>query len=103
MPKLKGKWVFMNFTAKWCFTCKVNEQLVFSTDAFKNFAKEKNLVLLQGDWTKRDQAITTFLEQHERFGVPSYFLQNPDGQIISLGETISIGKITELMNKGLSK
>lgn len=93
MNELKGELVFMDFTAKWCFTCKVNEKLVINTDDFKSLVKEKNIKLLLGDWTKRDEVIGNFLKKHGSVGVPAYFIQKRDGSLIPLGETISISKI----------
>jgi len=89
----KGKLIFMDFTAEWCLTCKVNKKLVLETDGFKELSKKYNLTLLRGDWTKRDDRITQFLLKNNTVGVPAYFIQKPDGSIISLGETISIQKI----------
>ena len=85
--------VFIDFTAKWCFTCKVNEKLVLETPEFKNFVNEKKIKLLIGDWTKKDEAIASFLKQNGLVGVPAYFIQRTDGTLVNLGETISIDKI----------
>lgn len=95
MKSLKDEkqWVFMDFTAKWCFTCKVNEKLVIDTDAFRDLVQRKNLKLLLADWTKRDPIIEAFLKKNGFVGVPAYFIQKPDGTLISLGETISISEI----------
>lgn len=89
----KGKLVFMDFTAEWCLTCKVNKKLVLETDKFNELAEKHNIVLLRADWTKRDDNITQFLKRFNIVGVPAYFIQKPDGTIVSLGETISVGKI----------
>ena len=89
----KGDWVFIDFTAKWCFTCKVNERLVIETNGFKKMVTDKNLKLLIGDWTKRDEAIGSFLRKNGMVGVPAYFIQKPDGTLINLGETITLEKI----------
>ncbi|QDK42368.1 hypothetical protein DOM21_13125 [Bacteriovorax stolpii] len=91
--KKSGDLVFIDFTAKWCFTCKVNEKLVLETNAFKSLAKEYNLKLLIADWTKRDPVIESFLRRNGLVGVPAYFIQNKDGTLINLGETISIDSI----------
>ncbi|HXH74811.1 MAG TPA: thioredoxin family protein [Bacteriovoracaceae bacterium] len=88
-----GKTVFMDFTAEWCLTCKVNKKFVLETDGFKELTEKYKLVLLRADWTRRDDNITQFLRGHNAVGVPAYFIQQPDGKIISLGETISISKI----------
>ena len=89
----QGQWVFMDFTAKWCFTCKVNEKLVLETDGFKNLVSKYNLKLLLADWTKRDDIIGSFLKENGMVGVPAYFIQKPDGTLLNLGETITLSKI----------
>ena len=89
--------IFVNFTAKWCLTCKVNKKLVLETDDFKQFSQEYKISLLEGDWTKRDPEISAFLESHSIVGVPAYFVKTKSGQIKSLGETISIEKIREAL------
>jgi thiol:disulfide interchange protein DsbD len=95
MEQLKntGQQVFIDFTAKWCLTCKVNEKLVLNTKDFKNLVREKNLSLLLADWTKRDETITNWLFSHGKVGVPAYFIITKDGQLKDLGETISIDEI----------
>lgn len=89
----KGKLVFMDFTAEWCLTCKVNKKLVLETPGFKELSKKYDLVLMRADWTRRDDNITQFLKRFGIVGVPAYFVQKPDGEIVSLGETITISKI----------
>lgn len=93
LEEKKGDLVFMDFTAEWCLTCKVNKKLVLETDGFKELSEKYNLVLMRADWTRRDDNITQFLRRFNIVGVPAYFIQKPNGEIISLGETISIGKI----------
>jgi thiol:disulfide interchange protein/DsbC/DsbD-like thiol-disulfide interchange protein len=90
--------VFIDFTAKWCFTCKVNERLVLDTDNFKTFVSENNVKLLIGDWTKRDEVIGSFLKQNGLVGVPAYFVQKKDGTLVGLGETVSIERIKAQIN-----
>lgn len=94
----EGKWVFMDFTAEWCLTCKVNKKLVLETSDFEKLAQEKGLTLVRADWTRRDDNITKFLQNYKIVGVPAYFIQKPDGTIIPLGETISIKKIESNLN-----
>ena len=93
----KGKWVFVDFTAKWCLTCKVNKKIVLETKAFEDFATVNKVELLVADWTKRDDYITDFLRKYNIVGVPAYFIQKPNGEVIYLGETISIGKIKKII------
>ena len=95
MQQLRGQWVFIDFTAQWCFTCKVNEKLVLETSGFRQLVQSKGIKLLLADWTKRDAAIASFLQRHGYVGVPVYFIQKPDGQLISLGEIITLQEIAQ--------
>jgi thiol:disulfide interchange protein DsbD len=74
-----GRTVFVDFTAAWCITCQVNEQVVLSsrtvTDAFVQY----DVATLQADWTKFDQEITDALESFGRSGVPLYVVYPGDG------------------------
>ncbi len=89
------KWVFIDFTAKWCLTCKVNKKLVFNSEGFEKLIEKQDIELLIADWTKRDDYITDFLNKYKIVGVPAYFIQTPTGKVIHLGETISVSKIME--------
>jgi thiol:disulfide interchange protein DsbD len=93
MDTPNSKPIFINFTAKWCLTCKVNKKLVLQSNDFKELVKDTDLQLMEGDWTKRDDSITKFLKSYNIVGVPAYFIKLPSGKIISLGETISLSKI----------
>lgn len=93
MQGLKGQTVFVDFTAEWCLTCKVNKKLVLETDGFEELTEKYKISLMRADWTKRDDTITQFLKSHGAVGVPAYFIQKPSGEVVSLGETISLGKI----------
>lgn len=87
------QWVFIDFTAKWCLTCKVNKKIFLDTDGFYNFAKENKVTLLQGDWTKYDPLISNWLKKYSVAGIPAYFVQDPQGKITYLGETMSLEKL----------
>ncbi len=92
-----GKFVFVDFTAEWCLTCKVNKKLVLETSGFEKMAKKYELVLMRADWTKRDDNITQFLNAHNAAGVPAYFIQKKDGTVVSLGETVSTSKVEDIL------
>ncbi len=94
----EGKKVFIDFTAKWCFTCKVNEKLVIETQSFRDLVATENIHLLLADWTKRDEIIGSWLRKNGFVGVPAYFVINSEGKLINLGETISIDEIKKSLN-----
>lgn len=64
--------VFVNMTAAWCITCKVNEKTSLSTKKTRQLFLNKNVQYLKGDWTNKDAEITQYLEGFGRNGVPLY-------------------------------
>lgn len=95
----QGLATFVDFTAKWCFTCKANEKLVIETEGFKKLVEKYDVKLLLADWTKRDELIASWLRTHGLSGIPAYFIINQNGEIISLGETLSLSKIETALSK----
>ena len=74
-----GRPVFVNMTAAWCVTCLVNERVAIRTDAVRRAFEAGKVVYLKGDWTRQDPAITAFLREHGRDGVPLYVYFPPSG------------------------
>ena len=66
--------VFVNFTAAWCITCKVNELAALRSEAIKTTFEKRGITYLKGDWTNEDPAITAALARFGRSGVPLYLL-----------------------------
>ena len=64
--------VFLYFTADWCITCKVNEQVAINREATAQAFAAAGVEVMRGDWTNGDPVITAFLERHGRSGVPLY-------------------------------
>lgn len=69
-----GTPVFVNFSAAWCITCLVNEQVALNQPETAAAFESEGIALLKGDWTNQDQAITNTLESFGRSGVPLYVL-----------------------------
>ena len=77
--RAQGRPVFVNFTAAWCITCKVNEATTFSSLRVRDAMRARGIVYLEGDWTNRDDAIAAELAAHGRAGVPLYLYYPPGG------------------------
>lgn len=75
-----GRPVFVNFTAAWCISCKVNEQVALRSDGFRKALTDHDVVYLKGDWTNQDENITRVLRAYGRAGVPLYLLYPADPQ-----------------------
>jgi thiol:disulfide interchange protein DsbD len=84
------KRVFINFTADWCITCKVNETLVFENAEVISFLKSHDITLYKADWTKRNPEITEQLKKYNRIGVPLYvFFHTADEKPMILPEILT--------------
>ncbi len=64
--------LFINMTAAWCITCKINERVALNTRETKKLFKDNSVKYLKGDWTNSDPDITDFLALYGRNGVPLY-------------------------------
>ena len=67
-----GSSVFVDFTAAWCITCKVNERIALADPAVADAFRNGGVVALKADWTRQDAEITKILEVNSRAGVPLY-------------------------------
>ncbi len=67
-----NKTVFLDFTADWCLTCKVNERTVLDSAPVVEQLKALNVVTMKADWTRRDATISKLLQKFQRSGVPLY-------------------------------
>lgn len=78
--------VFVDITADWCITCKVNKSRVLNQPDVRAALSADDIVLLRGDWTQPDPAIGDFLRQRDRAAIPFnqiYGPALPQGQILS--------------------
>ena len=98
-----GKLVFVDVTAAWCLTCKVNALAVLDRAPVAQRLRAAGLVALRGDWTRPDPAITAYLQSFGRYGVPLdvvYGPGRPDG--IALPELLTARAVTEAMRLAAS-
>jgi len=65
-----GRVVFVNVTAEWCITCRVNEKLVLAADPVRGRLAADGVVAMQGDWTRPDEDIARYLAGFDRYGIP---------------------------------
>jgi len=80
IPQLvaQGKSVFVDVTADWCITCKANKIGVILQDPVYSRLKEQDIVLMKGDWTTPSDAVTQYLQSHQRYGVPFNIVYGPN-------------------------
>jgi thiol:disulfide interchange protein DsbD len=104
LAELDGHPVFIDFTAEWCLTCKVNENTVLETAAVRAGMERLGVVPLKADWTRKDAEITRWLERYGRAGVPFYLVVPGDRSRdpIPLGEVITPQSVVDAMQEGAS-
>ena len=79
------KRVFIDVTADWCITCKVNKFNVLNKEDVQAALQQPDVVALRGDWTLPSEAITEFLKKRGQVAVPFnqiYGPGMPEGQAL---------------------
>ncbi len=94
-----GEPVFIDFTAAWCLSCQVNEQVAFGSKEVQEKFKDLGVNAFKADWTSRDERITRALAKYGRNSVPLYVLYNgeADAKPQMLPEIITPGIILEAL------
>lgn len=87
--RAEGRGVFVNFTAAWCVTCKVNELSALSSPRVAQAFADQNVAYLKGDWTNRDDTIAGALARYGRAGVPLYLYFPPEGEPVVLPQVLT--------------
>lgn len=88
----EGQMVWVDYTADWCFTCKVNEKRIFSNKAVIDRLKELNVRMVLVDMTARNQTEIDDLARADRSIIPVnliYPADYPKRPAILLEELIS--------------
>lgn len=73
-----GQVVFVDVTADWCVTCKANKIGVLLQDPVYSALTEGDVVPMEGDWTVPSDSVTSYLQDHNRFGVPFNMVYGPN-------------------------
>jgi len=76
--------VFVDFSAAWCVTCLVNENIALNDAQVIQRLKQHKVLKLKADWTDYNPVITEELSRHGRSGVPLYLLYPPQSQGVAI-------------------
>ena len=93
----EGRLVFVDVTADWCFTCKVNEELVLETQEVAAAFESHQVIPMKADWTNRSDTITQFLADHGRYGIPFYMLYRPGQEPHVFGELLTKDSLIQVI------
>ncbi|MFU0963818.1 protein-disulfide reductase DsbD family protein [Kluyvera ascorbata] len=81
----QGKRVFVDISADWCVTCKVNEHRVLNQPEIIAALNQPDVVALRGDWSQPSDLITAFLQTRNSYAIPFNQVYGPgltDGKIL---------------------
>jgi len=95
--RTEGKPVFVYMTADWCLTCKVNEATAIEREDTRAAFEKAGVVVLRGDWTRRDAAITRYLTARGAAGVPLYIWYPAGGEARQLPQVLTVETLTGLV------
>lgn len=98
-----GRYVFVDVTADWCFTCKVNEGLFLETEEVARAFEQYDVLALRADWTRRDDGIGEYLASFDRYGIPFYVMYRPGREPHVFSELLSRSAITDLLESDASE
>ena len=91
-----GEVVFVDVTAAWCLTCKANKRLVLDRGDVADALGE--VTAMQADWTRPDPAISDYLADHGRYGIPFNAVYGPGApEGIALPEVLTPGAVMEAL------
>ncbi|WP_347939835.1 protein-disulfide reductase DsbD domain-containing protein [Enterobacter kobei] len=82
----QGKRVFVDISADWCVTCKVNEHRVLNQPDIIAALSQPDVVALRGDWSQPSAFIADFLAKRNRYAIPFNAVYGPglpEGEILS--------------------
>jgi thiol:disulfide interchange protein DsbD len=97
--RAEGRPVFVNLTAAWCITCRVNEALALSSTHVQEAFAARNVAYLVGDWTLRDPQITQLLAAYGRNGVPLYLFFAPGAaRAVTLPQILTEGTVIDALS-----
>jgi thiol:disulfide interchange protein DsbD len=96
----QGTPVFIDFTAKWCLSCQVNERLTLDNPEVAGRFVQLGVATLRADWTDRSDAIAQAIAGYGRASIPLYVLFGRGAQEpLLLPEVLTPGIVLEALEK----
>ncbi len=92
--------VLVDMSASWCVTCLVNERLALAPQAVREAFAARHVAYLKGDWTRQDAAISAYLAEFGRSGVPLYVYYPAEGAPAVLPQVLTPGLMLATIGAG---
>ena len=96
----QGKTVFVDITADWCITCKINKTLVLDNASVRQRLAGADVVAMRGDWTLPSDEISRYLERFGRYGIPFNAVYGPGSPAgAALPELLSVDAVLQTLER----
>jgi suppressor for copper-sensitivity B len=96
----QNKRVFVDVTADWCVTCKLNKVFVLEDKDVRAALGADDVVRLRADWTVPDDDISAYLFSFGRFGIPFNAVYGPAAkEPLILSELLSADEVISALAK----
>ncbi len=93
-----GRVVFVDVTADWCLTCKLNERLVLDKAEIRRRLEAPGVVAMRADWTRPDPAIADYLQRFGRYGIPFNVVYGPGAPAgLALPEILTADEVRDAL------
>lgn len=89
--RFQGQPVFIDFSAKWCMTCKINESTVLNTARTDELFEKYGVKRIYADFTNEDPVTGEWIARFGKAGVPVYVLFPPFANEVILPEILTYG------------
>jgi len=95
----EGYAVWVNGTADWCITCKMNEKTAFESEKVKEAFDRIPVIKMRADYTKPNNEALNFFESYNRSGVPFDLLLTAQKEAILLSEILTADAVADALER----
>ena len=102
--RAEGRPILVDFTADWCWTCKVNAQTSIDIPSVRKRLEEIKAVPLLADYTRKNPLIAAELKHFNRAGVPLVLVypKDADKPPIVLPELLTPSVVLDALEKAVN-
>lgn len=97
---LESRIIIFNISADWCLTCKYNKINVLNSEEIQKLIKEKNILYVEGDMTKKNDFLMKIITDYGRVGIPFTIIFGPKARNgILLSEVPTVNELKDEISR----